>query len=411
MKIILAFSFLLAAALVVGVTLSSESGYVLISIGQTQIEMTLFSLLMFVGLACLTIWGIFTLIARVFRAPQQLRVTLQERERKRGSAMLLRGIIDVGEGRLRKGEKRLVGAASISPIPLVNYLVAAGASQLSEANDRRDQHFQEAHRVQPEAASVILLAQAKFQIQHGQFESALANLYRLRRIQQHHPLVISLLMQIYLRLEEYAQLADILIEAKRLRVFNQKELMRLQCIAYSALASSADSESAIGVLVKKTPKEVRKHPQVASAFAKAWIKTGNDLAAIKALEESIGVQASRQTLALYSQLERPPASKRLHQVENWLTKHGNTDSLLLAGADLAMQSTLWGQARGYLEQVGTEDIQFALLSGRLAEAENHPQQALGIYREALRRLSSKLVTCRLMGENVNCGPDRYSQLR
>ena len=59
------------------------------------------------------------------------------------------------------------------------------------------------------------ITQAQLQLARNQLEQCLATLLELRKKDPHHPFVLKLLHQVYLRLQDWQQLALLLPELKK----------------------------------------------------------------------------------------------------------------------------------------------------------------------------------------------------
>ena len=118
----------------IGVVLTQDSGYVLMSFGNYTVEMSLALLLL--GLAALfgaLYFGIRVLV-RTLHLPKDVREWKQKRGSRLAQQAMTRGLLEISEGNWRAAEKRLVRFAGRSETPLLNYLAAARAAQPAEAS-------------------------------------------------------------------------------------------------------------------------------------------------------------------------------------------------------------------------------------------------------------------------------------
>jgi len=180
--------FMLAGA-GIGVVLTRDSGYVLMSFGNYTVEMSLaLLLLMLVGLFGALYFGI-RLLVRTLHLPKDVRDWKQKRGSRLAQQAMTRGLLEISEGNWRAAEKRLVRFAERSETPLLNYLAAARAAQLQGAHDRRDGYIRLAHETMPSADVAVSLTQAELQLADNQLEQALATLKHLRSVAPKHTYV------------------------------------------------------------------------------------------------------------------------------------------------------------------------------------------------------------------------------
>ena len=106
--------------------LLADPGYAVIHFRGYVIEM---SVPVLIGLAVALVLAAW-LIRRIYLAPRRLGETYGRHRAARSGKKLTRGMIEVAEGNLARGEKLLGRAASTSDSPLFNYLQAARAAHL-----------------------------------------------------------------------------------------------------------------------------------------------------------------------------------------------------------------------------------------------------------------------------------------
>jgi HemY protein len=103
--------------------LLADPGYVVIGFRGYVVEMSVPVLVGLVVALGVLIW----LIRKIYLAPRRLGETYGRHRAARSGKKLTRGMIEVAEGNLARGEKLLARAASTSDSPLFNYLQAARA--------------------------------------------------------------------------------------------------------------------------------------------------------------------------------------------------------------------------------------------------------------------------------------------
>ena len=108
--------FMLAGA-GIGVVLTQDSGYVLMSFGNYTVEMSLALLLL--GLAALfgALYFGIRLLVRTLHLPKDVREWKQKRGSRLAQQAMTRGLLEISEGNWRAAEKRLVRFAGRSETP------------------------------------------------------------------------------------------------------------------------------------------------------------------------------------------------------------------------------------------------------------------------------------------------------
>ena len=345
------FGAIVIAALIVSAFgahfLLGDPGYVAINFRGYLIEM---SVPVLVGLAILlviTVW----LVRRIVQAPRRLGDAAGRYRAGRAGIKLTRGMIEVAEGNLARGEKLLARAASTSDAPLFNYLQAARAAHLQGKDDRRDEWLKLAYEQTPEAANAVLLTQAELQLDRHQYEQALATLRRIEENSRNHSHALALLGRLYFRLEDWVNLADILPRLRKQGRVQQDTLDEWTLRVHRERFTHAPDAGAVLAEWKKIDKRHRHDADVLDAYYRALMRVGEHAKAEKDLAAALKAEWRAPLVRLFGLVEGPDPSKQLKRAESWLARYGDDPDLLLAAARLCLRNELWGKARSYLETV------------------------------------------------------------
>lgn len=327
--------------------LLTDPGYVAISIRGYMVEM---SVPVLIGAIVLLI-ALLLLIRFVIVAPRRLGEAAGRYRAGRAGQKLTDGMIQVAEGNLRKGEKLLARAASSSDAPLSNYLQAARAAHLQGQDDRRDHYLRRAYEETPEATNAVLLTQAEFQLDRGNFEQALATLRRIDENSRDHSYALALLGRIYYKLGDWDNLAELLPRlTKHGRVKADTLEQWTVRVHEESIARALDPEE-LEDAWKRVPRTRKSDLRLLDAYYTALIRTGQSDKAEKELYSAIKSDWRGPLVRLYGLVDSDDPSKQLKRAEHWLTKRGEDPDLLLAAARLCLRNELWGKARSYLEAV------------------------------------------------------------
>lgn len=327
--------------------LFTDPGYVAIEMRGHLLEMSVPVLVLSIVLVIAAI----LLIRAIVLAPRRLGEAAGRYRAGRSGQKLTRGMIEVAEGNLSRGEKLLARSAGSSDSPLSNYLQAARAAHLQGQDERRDEWLRMAYSETPEATNAVLLTQAEFQLDRGQYEQALATLRKIEENYRDHSYATTLLGRIYFRLGDWDSLGELL---PRLRKHGQVSPDTLDLWSTSVyreqLGRASDSES-LQAAWKDVPKRYRDDPAVLDAWFQGLIRTGQNELAEKELVAALKAEWRGPLVRLYGLVEGKDPSKQLSRAESWLKIHNEDPDLLLACARLCIRNELWGKARSYLESV------------------------------------------------------------
>jgi len=350
MRWLLGVLLLLIAAVAVAMLLHRYPGELIIEIGPWIVETSVAVGAIAVVVLFVLLYALLRLLGLVVRGPRALQAGLSERRSERARRALVRGLIEMAEGRWEKAEKMLVRHAEGSDTSLLNYLAAARAAQQIGAYERRDQCIRRAIEENPEADVAVSLTQAELQLAHHQTEHALATLTRLHSLQPGHTYVMKLLSRLYVELEDWEQLAELLPELRRRRVLGDERLNRLErTVALGRLRTAAVDAERLNAVWNEIPKAVREEREVVRAYVGRLVEAGVHDTAEKQLRKRINREWDEELVRDYGRIEAGDAARQLGHAEAWARDHGRSAMLLLTLGRLSGRNRLWGKARSYFE--------------------------------------------------------------
>ena len=259
----------LLAAIVLGGLLGMwiirDSGYVMISYGQTAVETSLWVAIAGLILIYLVIRGIAYLVRVTLSSQTQVLNWRSSRKAKTARQQTIRGMLFMAEGRWEEAKKALLNAAPRIETPLINYLQAArSAHELGEA-DERDELLKLAHETTPGAKFAATLTQAEFQMHDGRYEQALAALLTLRKRVPKHKTVLAMLGRCYEQLGDWQALHEILPELADRKAVQDAEIKRWSRQVWEFMMTGSDPVSS---LWKKMPKTLKADEE----FLQKWVE-------------------------------------------------------------------------------------------------------------------------------------------
>jgi len=327
--------------------LLADPGYVAIDFRGYVVEMSVPVLAGFAILLVVVAW----LIRKIIIAPRRLGEAAGRYRSARAGQKMTRGMIEIAEGNLTRGEKLLARAASTSDSPLFNYLQAARAAHLQGQDQRRDEWLRLAYQEIPEAANAVLLTQAEFQIDRDQTEQALATLRRLEETTTNHAQALSLLGRLYFRLEDWRSLGEILPRLRKNSQLKEETLDEWTMRVHEAALDAAADGEAVDAAWKDIPRKYRGEVPLLEAYYRGLMRAGLHDRAEKELATELRGNWSGPLVRMFGLVEATDITKQLKRAEGWLKIRGEDPDLLLTAARLCVRNELWGKARSYLESV------------------------------------------------------------
>jgi len=353
-------------ALLIGTGLSLglqyDLGYIRISLGHYLIETNFW-----VGLALLVVLVVAILFSvSLFRRLRQstgvVAGWLARGNERRARRRTTQGLLALAEGNWPRARKLLTSSADHADTPLINYLAAAQAAFESGDHDAVDELLREAFESTPGSDMAVGITQAQLQLAGNRLEQALATLVRLRKQSPHHPFVLKLLKNTYLRLEDWRELSRLLPELRKRNVLPDDDLHDLQRLVWHNLLEDAaedcrrrrhdDPNASLEPLTRlwdELPGFLRRDEHTIRDYAGLLADLGDEAQTETLLRKVLRNHWSDELVNLYGRIEGQKPDEQLLLAEQWLKDRPNNAELLLALGRLSLRNELWGKAREYFE--------------------------------------------------------------
>lgn len=353
-------------ALLIGTGLSLglqyDLGYIRISLGHYLIETNFWvGLALLVALVVLVVVSL-NLLRRFRRSTGVVAGWLARGNERRARRRTTRGLLALAEGNWPRARKLLTSAASNADTPLINYLAAAQASFESGDHEAVDELLRKAFESTPGSDMAVGITQAQLQLAGNRLEQALATLIRLRKQSPHHPFVLKLLKNTYLRLEDWRELSKLLPELRKRNVLPDEEFHDLQRLVWHNLLESAaedcrrqrkeDPNASLEPLTRlwdELPGFLRRDEYTIRDYARLLAQLGDEAQTETLLRKVLRNHWSDELINLYGRIEGQKPDEQLLLAEQWLKDRPNNAELLLALGRLSLRNELWGKAREYFE--------------------------------------------------------------
>jgi HemY protein len=391
-RLILLYVFFVLA-IYVGLHIQKDPGYVLVSLGHWTIETPLWVALTCLLLGFFIIYFFLGTIKRVNSISGVWQRFRQRLARKRSHNLTKAGLIAYSEGKWQEAEAELLKALPGSKTPLINYLVSARAAEAQGDSTSRDKYLRNAAEIIPEADMAVGITQTELQLAAHQYEQALATLTHLHELSPKHPYVLTLLLKLYLELNDWKALEKVLPQIKRYSQLEEKELTKVELKVYMGLISLACDASLeqLKDAYYALPRYLKNHADIVHLYSTCLIKK-NDLSEAEGLlRQAIKKSWSDILIRLYGSIKIDKPNKQLHFLENQLPSHADNPALLLALGQLTYSMQLWGKSRNYLEKsvalAENPETRFEL--GKLLQTLDEHQEAEGHFKQGLATLLTK----------------------
>lgn len=379
---------ILLLAVMLGLYLQQDPGYVILARGTYTLEMslTVFALLVLGGF--ISLWLLIYGTIRLWGLPGSLKRWRLQQRRERARRETSRGLIELAQGNWQRAEQLLVRYVSDSETPLLNYLAAARAAHKQNQIEKRNDYLQQARLNLIDSTVAVDLTQAELQLNHGELAQAHAILIGLYDIAPRHPQVLYLLARVHEGMRNWPELYELLPVLRKRDVLDGTTLRALELRAARELLTLATQQGKVENLKdiwKSMSRNMQQDADMVRHYARCLLTLEQPAIAEELLREVLRRQYDRDLVYLYGLLEVKEKDKQLVTAESWLKGHERDPVLLLTLGRLCFRNQLWGKARSYLDaSVGIEPQSDTYRElGQLLEKINQPKEAAEYYRKGL----------------------------
>jgi len=377
----------LGAGLFAGTQYSGQQGYVLISIANKTIEMSVTTLVIFVIATLAALFALEFLIKRALYASSATWNYFSVRKLRRSRRYTNEGIIKLLEGDFKQAEKKVTRWANHHDMPLLCYLVASEAAQGLGDTEKRDKYLALASK-QENAELAVELTRAKQQVRESDFNSAFDTLSTLKASYPNNTIVLNLLKSVYIELKLWQPLLDSLPSLVKAKIITQDEQVLLtqkaQCGLLSEVAEQKGSEGLIAHW-NGLPRKLKADDHLVECFAKQLIARKADNEAFTLIKENLKKHPNSNLYALLPNLNLADSHPAVVFLEEVIRKDGNNAQAHSAIAQFHLRNEKWQEAQQHLEKalsVRSDVSDYSYLADAL-EKQNLTKAAHEVSRKAL----------------------------
>ena len=356
------FIFSLLAILVsLWVTLSvgfpSDPGYLLIAFGEYTFETSLFALLVLILFIYLCVRLLLLILGWV--NPMRLVAVGKEMSRRRRTrSNTLEGLHYFARGNWQSALKLLRKGLKDKDASVVNYLAAAYAAFEVGEKDEWKRLLELAEGAFPVSKSTINFLRAQLLYRSEQLEQCVAVLEQAKKTSLNDPNLMTLLKDVYFKLEEWSALESLLPTLEKNKVIASDEAGRIRkrllmenlSRHYEKAVNGSDSEHAqLRKQWKKIPQLFQQDAEAVGYYSNLLLDLGDKEQAAKTIEHALEKCWDADLIRQYGAIDYDSHSRQLLVAEGWLKSRPADAELLLTLARLCMRGRLWGKAREYYE--------------------------------------------------------------
>lgn len=341
--------------------LQYDLGYIRISLGNILVETNFWVGLALLIVAFIVLTAGINLVRRLRSGSGAVAAWLARGSEKKAQRRTTQGLLALAEGNWPRARKLLVSSAEHAETPLLNYLAAAQAAFETGDHNEVDGLLRQAYESTPGSDMAVGITQAQLQLAGNREEQALATLLRLRKQAPHHPFVLKLLKNAYVKLEDWRELSRLLPEIRKRNLIGADEQGNLERLVWHNLLQQAatdcrrqvDTQSSslepLTRLWDELPGFLRRDEQTIREYARLLAELGDEEQSETLLRKVLRNHWSDELISLYGRVKGTKPDEQLLLAEQWLKDRPNNAELLLALGRLSLRNQLWGKAREYFE--------------------------------------------------------------
>ncbi len=380
--------FILFCAVLLGLQLHDDPGYVLITTQNWTVEAPLWVSTILIITAFFLLHFFYLIFRFVYKAPSSLRRWYQRHKQYQAQVKTRQGLIEFSEGYWQSAQNHLIAALPHTDVPLFNYLTAARTAQELGQNQIRDNYLREAQQIEPKANIAVMLTQAQLQISSGQWEQALATLQHLHELAPKHPYVLKLLAQLYETVKDWNGLLRLLPSLKKYSTLSSYQIEAMQHRLYVESFQEQCKQAANADMLKSAFKALPKPYQHDTAFLIPYcqcLTTKQDVqTANQVLKQQLTKACDEQLIFIY--IDLPTEEDKLTFAKNLLKSHPHSASLHYCLGRLNFNAKLFGQAKFHFEQslsINPQPYLYFYLGETVAML-GAPKEAAELYKQGLK---------------------------
>ncbi|MGH1485525.1 MAG: heme biosynthesis HemY N-terminal domain-containing protein [Cellvibrionaceae bacterium] len=337
-----------------------DAGYLLIVLGETSIETSLWFALLSLIIIVFLLWCLLSFFRGGLRGLTAAKQKVFGFGDEKAQSRTVDGLIDFIEGDWPSARKKLTRSAGKVKAPIINYLAAARSAYEMGEEQNALELLHKAENSTDKGGLAVAITQARMQLANQQFEQALATLERASAIRPEHPVVLSLRQQVYIELKDWTALKALLPQLVKNNICSSSEVHQLEkklnqeklleLIEKNKQSTDKEKTSTLKTIWNEVPTNLQEDLNLLSSYGSQLMALGEHDEVEKRLSSALSKTWHGQWVDLYGLLICSDPKKPLKTAEKWLTKQPKSANLLLALGRLCIQNQQWGRSVDFFQQ-------------------------------------------------------------
>lgn len=384
----------LIAGLIFGPEISSNKGYILISLDTyTTYETTIINAVIAIVVIYFLLLFVEWVLRKLFSISSVTRGWFGQRKTRKAQRNSMLGMLALFEGNSKQAQKLLSKSAERSEAPAITYIAAARAAQQQGNYTLRDDYLKQATESQKGCRLAVGLVWVELQIEAKQFKNALLTLDELDNSFPGHKRIAELYLDIYPALKEWSKFIAVLDDQQKHLSFTDDEFDAIKLDAYQHLfkqLAAQSGEAPQDLWNNRSSRWMRKNINYQKAILDALVEMKHYQFAEYFLLEKLKEELSLPLLAYIDKMPISNRQKLLLLLEKKLTKDPDNSAIHHALAKLKLDDDKDLDAVEHLKksiELDPSVDRFALL-GNVLEKMGNLDEANNYYREGMLLLMS-----------------------
>ena len=384
---------LLAGATIIWL-LQQGSGYVLISLGNTSIEMSaLVAAIIYLVMTGLLFWLLLAL--RWLTSAGGIRLWWNSRRSAKQRSKTAQGLLLYADQDWQKASLLLSQSADRSTMPVVNLLFAARAAADSNEPNKARQLLQRLKMTHPKSRLLADKLLAELLINDEKLDEASVLLESLHRDNPSDRGILRLLVDTYFLLGDWGQAQKLLGDIKHYEAMSKQAIQLLELDIYSSLLhefvadpefTEQEQQTQLAELWELLPKQLRKEPEIIAQYADALVRVNATDRLQTLLSKALNNHWHEDLIDRFGSVATSKPEKQLATAEKWLSSHPDDANLLLALGRICRRLNLLGKAKDYLTSALAQESspQHYLELAEVLTEMGEQEASAKIYRQGLQ---------------------------
>jgi len=384
---------LLAGATIIWL-LQQGSGYVLISLGNTSIEMSaLVAAIIYLVMTGLLLWLLLAL--RWLTSAGGIRLWWNSRRSAKQRSKTAQGLLLYADQDWQKASLLLSQSADRSTMPVVNLLFAARAAADSNEPNKARQLLQRLKMTHPKSRLLADKLLAELLINDEKLDEASVLLESLHRDNPSDRGILRLLVDTYFLLGDWGQAQKLLGDIKHYEAMSKQAIQLLELDIYSSLLhefvadpefTEQEQQTQLAELWELLPKQLRKEPEIIAQYADALVRVNATDRLQTLLSKALNNHWHEDLIDRFGSVATSKPEKQLATAEKWLSSHPDDANLLLALGRICRRLNLLGKAKDYLTSALAQESspQHYLELAEVLTEMGEQEASAKIYRQGLQ---------------------------